>query len=185
MYKELHYVADQLGEDSFRDFLRSLGLTVTPERPGGEVALTNAEIEKNRHRLLSFRPVEQLEISYTDPYPHYSPARQPLIEWDVPHISGTVILTGYLRHHAYMEREGSDFVRIGAAFAEIRKWMKANWRPLNKFDFISPGAEALINERGYTWSCVDPEHTKFAIVRSGGKEEEVSFREWMRSRRDS
>ncbi|MFZ2032086.1 MAG: hypothetical protein WAU68_17375 [Vitreimonas sp.] len=184
MYKELHYVASQSDETGFREMLRSMALTVAPERPGGERDLSDESVNKDRRRLLSFRPEEELKVSYTNPYPHYSEAVQPLLTWDVPYITGTVIVTGWLRHHAYMEKDGPEFVEIGAAFTAIKKWMKANWQPLNNFDFIGPGASSLINEHGFTWSCFDPNRTTFTIAHSDGTEEEVTHEEWMNSNRE-
>jgi hypothetical protein len=185
MYKDFYYVASQSDEATFREMLQSMTLKVIPERPGGERDLSDVSANKDRRRLLSLRPEEELEVSYTDPYPHYSEAVQPLLSWDVPYITGTVIVTGWIRHHVHMEKHGAEFVEIGNAFAAIKKWMKANWQSLNELDFIGPGAFSLLSEQGYTWSCFDPKGTTFVTVRADGTEEEITYVEWMNSNREA
>jgi hypothetical protein len=179
MYKDLWYVANDADQEAFREALRSMALNVLPHRPAGEGELTAAAVRKDRRRLLSYKREEQLEVSDTNPYPHYSEACEPLLSWDVPYTNGKRMIAGWIRHHAYMEKHGPEFVEIGKAFAEIRKWMKVNWQPLNRFDFIGPGATDLLDKRGHEWSCFDPDVTKFAIVRTDGTEEDVSYEQWL------
>lgn len=183
MYQDMHYVASVDDEKAFRSQLENLGLHILPERPGGPVDLADTKIEQDRLRLLSLRPEKEVTVSNTLPYPHYSPAAQPLIEWEVPQIKGKLIITGHLRHHPYMMKEGPEFVEIGKAFNKIKKWFKANWRPINQFDFVGPGAARLLDE-GYTWSSFDPATTRFAIVGADGRTKDITHDQWLKSKDD-
>jgi hypothetical protein len=185
MYQDLYYIANADDEDAFREHLRKVGLRIIPERPGGPVGLTKPEIDEDRCRLLSLKPVEEVLVSHTDPYPHYSPAEQPLIEWEPPQVKGKLLIAAHLRHHPYMLRKGAEYAAIGKAFVQIKSWLKANWQPINRFDYMGPGAARLINKEGYSWSAFDPDLTKVEIVRPDGTPQEFSYDQWVKSVEDS
>ncbi len=110
---------------------------------------------------------------------------QPLIEWELPQIKGKLIITGHLRHHPYMAKEGPEFEEIGKAFAKIMVWFRTNWRSINRFDFMGPGAAKLLSDEGYSWSSFDPVTTKFSIVLADGATKEVTHDEWAKAQVDS
>jgi hypothetical protein len=178
MYKDINYVASNDDERALRDALREQRLNVVPERPGQTASLAEIEVRRNNKRLLSLRPPAELKPD-PNPFPHYSPACNPLLEWRVPYTNGKLIVAGWMRHHFYMEKDGPAFVEVGKAFADIRKWMKLNWAPINRFDFIGPGARKMVDAQGYTWASFDPNRTSFVVVRANGVEEEVSYAEWL------
>ncbi|KAF0176725.1 MAG: hypothetical protein IV086_06330 [Hyphomonadaceae bacterium] len=184
MYEDIYYVANIEDEENFRSELWRIGLCVLPERPGGQVSLSPSAINADHLRLLSLRPIEQVVASDTLPYPHYSPAAQPLIEWEPPKLNGKVLIAAHLRYHAYMLKKGPEYAEIGKAFTQIKAWLKAHWEPINQFDFMGPGAARLINEEGYTWSAFDPAQTKVETVRADGMTEELGYDQWMKTEQD-
>lgn len=184
MYQDLYYVAAADDEEAFRTAVVELKLHVLPHRPGAPRGLTAPELAKDPQRLLSLKPIDEVQVSYTDPYPHYSPAAQPLIEWDPPQIKGRLLIAAHLRHHPYMLKKGPEYAAIGKAFTQIKAWLKAHWQPINQFDFMGPGAARLINEEGYTWASFDPAHTTVETVRADGTTQELDYDQWIKSEED-
>ena len=184
MYQDIYYVATTEDEEAFRAELARLGLQVIPERPGGPRGLSALEIDEARLRLLSLKPVEEVLVSDTLPYPHYSPAAQPLIEWEPSQIKGKLLIAAHLRYHPYMLKRGPEYAAIGKVFTQIKVWLKANWQPINEFDFMGPGAARLINEEGYSWSAFDPATTIVETARADGTTEEQPYDQWMQSEDD-
>jgi hypothetical protein len=83
-----------------------------------------------------------------------------------------------------MLKKGPEYAAMGKAFIQIKAWLKANWQPINQFDFMGPGAARLINEEGYSWSCVDPAHTTVEMVRADGTKQELTYEEWIKPDED-
>lgn len=183
MYDDLYYVASAEDEAVFREHLKTLGLFVLPARPEYPSGLSDEEIEMNRNRFLSLKPIEQVQLD-TKPFLHYNCVAAPLIEWDVTRFTGKVIVAGFLRHHSYMTKEGEDFAAIGRAFTQIKAWLGANWRSVNKFEYVGPGASRLINVQGYTWSSFDPARTTVENLKVDGTRQELTYDQWVESDSD-
>lgn len=185
MIDQFYYVASAEDEVNFRDYLKGVGLSVLPERPGGPAGFSQSEVATNPRRLLSLRPVEEVPVSYTNPYPHYSSAANPLLDWDVSRVRGTQIIAGYMRYYPDLRRKGAGFVEIASVYADIRRWMKRSWRVMEGGqDFIAPGAQRLIEQEGYSWSCSDPARTTVVIVRPDGREDHMTYENWLHPPRD-
>lgn len=176
MYKQFHYVANVEDDLKFRAFLKTLRLFVLPHQPGGPT--DPMDTSTDRRRLLSLRPIDEVSPD-PNPYPHYSAAAEPLIEWNIPLLKDKLIVTGYVRHHPYTITRGPDFAHISRVYSKIKKWMKTNWRPDGIGLYVSPGATDLLQNEGYTWSCFEPGIT-VTVVASDGASREITADEWMR-----
>jgi len=178
MYADIEYIAGEPDEMSFRQFLRSLGLETLPERPGGPAGLERQEIEQNRRRMLSCKPITHVACD-PRPFPHYSSAVAPLILWDVSLARPGMLIAGRLRHDLHMESEGAEYAQIGRLFSEIRTWMRSHWRPVSAITFVGPHASMLLSDPAYRWSPFDPEKTTVAVVDLGGADQELPYDEWL------